>query len=134
MSRTPFDSFAKQLLEEFLSPFGEVDTTYEVPGESRFVDVLFIPTAHSTDATQASGLFGEIAATACLFEPFRNQPSWIEVRNCLLKLFLVQAETVRRARRDDERLLDAELPQLWILAPSASQSLLSSFGAKPSEH
>lgn len=37
MTRTPFDAFSKQLLEEFLSPFGTVELNREIAGESRFV-------------------------------------------------------------------------------------------------
>ncbi|WP_269544614.1 hypothetical protein [Dactylococcopsis salina] len=39
MSRTPFDQLAKQLFEELLQPFGEVQISLEVPGESHLVDI-----------------------------------------------------------------------------------------------
>jgi len=133
MTRTPFDTFSKQLLEEFLTPWGRVETTHEVPGESRFVDVYFVPEVQASINPNQLGLVGKIAATSCLIEPFRNQPTLTQVRNCLLKLLLVQAEAQRQARRDEERLPEAQLPQLWILTPSASETLLHGFGAKPTE-
>jgi hypothetical protein len=45
----------------------------------------------------------------------------------------VQAEVVRRANREDERVLEAELPELWLLVPTASEQWLSHFAfvAKP---
>lgn len=131
MTRTPFDAFSKQLLEEILTPLGRVETTHEVPGESRFVDVYFVPAAQVSINPNTPSLLSRIAATPCLIEPFRNQPTLTEVRNCLLKLFSVQAEAQRQARRDEERLPEAQLPQLWILVPSASEALLNGFGAKP---
>lgn len=36
ISRTPFDQFSKQYLEELLTPLGQVEISREVPGESRF--------------------------------------------------------------------------------------------------
>lgn len=128
MTRTPFDQFSKQFLEEFLSPLGQVESNLEVPGEARFVDIWFVPSSQSTADSAALGLLGRIAATPCLLEPFRNQPTSTEVRNCLLKLFLVHADFQRKARRHDKRISETELPQLWILASSASDTLLSGFG------
>jgi Domain of unknown function (DUF4351) len=130
MSRTPFDSFSKQLLESFLVPLGEVYLNQEVPGESRFVDLRFVPFQEPTDR-EPLGLLGKIAATPCLLEPFRNPPSTTDVRNCLLKLFLAQAELQRQAKREERSLPDSNLPQLWILAPSASDDFLAGFTAQP---
>ncbi|GAB1539417.1 hypothetical protein NUACC21_20830 [Scytonema sp. NUACC21] len=129
MTRTPFDQFSKQFLEEFLTPFGEVKPNFEVPGESRFVDIWFAPSQQPTLNPQTLGLLGRIATTPCLLEPFRNQPSFTQVRNCLLKLFLVQADFQRQAKRGGSLIRETELPHLWILAPSASDNLLSAFGA-----
>ena len=75
-------------------------------------------------------MLGQFAATPCLLEPFRNQPSFTEVRDCLLKLFLTQAEVQRQARRNEEQLPGNQLPRLWILASSASENLLQGFGAE----
>ena len=46
MTRFPFDQFSKQLLEEFLTPFGTVERSLEIPGEARQVDVYFVPNPH----------------------------------------------------------------------------------------
>jgi hypothetical protein len=45
MAKNPFDSFSKQLLEEVLSPYGAVEVSREVPGESQFVNVYFEPSS-----------------------------------------------------------------------------------------
>jgi hypothetical protein len=131
MTRTPFDQFSKQLLEELLSPLGTIERSYEIPGESRQVDIWFIPNPQVKTESQDLGLLGQIATQPCLLEPFRNPPSPTEIRNCMLKLFLLQADLQRRAKRDNTTFSDSHLPYLWILAPSASTTLLNSFGAKP---
>ncbi len=123
MSRIPFDQFSKQYLEDLLAPLGQVETSLEVPGEARFVDIYFSPSPQPAIPPEQLGLLGRIATTTCLIEPFRNQPSLTEIRNCLLKLFLVHADRQRQARRDEERLSEADLPKLWILTTSASDIL-----------
>jgi hypothetical protein len=133
MARTRFDQFSKQLLDEFLTPLGTVETSLEIPGEPRLVDLYFAPSPQPQIDPQTLGLLGRIAETPCLFEPFRNPPKPSEVRDCLLKLFWVHAEFQRQANRDDRRLSETELPQLWILASSASESLLSGFATSLNE-
>ncbi|HEY9828395.1 MAG TPA: DUF4351 domain-containing protein [Stenomitos sp.] len=128
MAKNPFDSFSKQLLEEMLSPYGAVEVSREVPGESQFVDVYFEPSLHSAIAPTELGLLGRIAQTSCLLEPFRNQPTPSEVRSCLLKLYQVHGDYQRKARRDKESIQENDLPHLWILASSASENLLKGFG------
>jgi hypothetical protein len=130
MTRQPHDQFAKQYLEELLSPYGKVEVSREVIDEVRQVDILFSPTPSPNADLQSLGLLGRIATTASLLEPFRNQPSKTEVRNCLLKLLSICAESQRKAKRENTSLPEDNLPHLWILASSASTALVESFGAK----
>ncbi len=121
MTRTPFDQFAKDYLEEFLEPLGTVETSREVMDEVRQVDVYFSPAPNIeiSPQRQVLGLLGQMALSTCLFEPFRNQPTWAEVRNCLIKLFSIQfADVLRQARREETSVVEDNLPRLWILAPS----------------
>jgi Domain of unknown function (DUF4351) len=129
MAKNSFDQFSKQFLEEFLSSLGTVETSLEVPGEPQFVDVYFVPSAQVTERLTDLGILGRMVQTPCLIEPFRNQPTPIEVRSCLLKLFQVHGDYHRRAKRRSESLPEENLPQLWVLASSASQTLLHKFGA-----
>jgi hypothetical protein len=129
MTRKPHDQFAKQFLEELLSPLGKVEPNKEVIDEARFVDVLFSPSPQAQAPNL--GLLGRIALlNTALLEPFRNQPSRTEVRNCLTKLFTVIADSQRKAKREDTTIPEDNLARLWILSPSASLGLLESFGAK----
>lgn len=64
MAKNPFDSFSKQLLEEILSPYGAVEVSREVPGESQFVDVYFEP-SQTAIATTELGLLGRSSFCDC---------------------------------------------------------------------
>jgi hypothetical protein len=63
MTKNPFDQFSKQFFEEFLSPYGEVKINDEVPGESTFIDIYFVPTVQPTQIPESLGLLGRIAST-----------------------------------------------------------------------
>jgi hypothetical protein len=129
MAKNSFDQFSKQFLEEFLSPLGTVETSLEVAGEPQFVDVYFVPSGQAAKIPTDLGILDRMVQTPCLIEPFRNQPTPMEVRSCLLKLFQVHGDYHRRAKRKSESLPEGNLPQLWILASSASEALLHKFGA-----
>jgi Domain of unknown function (DUF4351) len=133
MAKNIFDQFSKQFLEEILAPLGAVETSHEVSGETQFVDVYFIPNPQPNPEPFAIGILGRIAQTPCLIEPFHNQPSPDEIRSCLLKLFQVHGNYRRQARREDESLPESQLPYLWILASSASETLLNGLGTLPSK-
>jgi Domain of unknown function (DUF4351) len=132
MAKNPFDQFSKQLLEEVLAPFGAVQTSLEVPGEAQFVDVFFEPTSLPA-STQDLGLLGRMTQTPSLLEPFRNQPTASEIRSCLLKLYQVHGNVRRKVKREHESIQDSDLPYLWILASSASETLINGFGGTLTE-
>ncbi|MFB2969910.1 hypothetical protein ACE1CD_13120 [Aerosakkonema sp. BLCC-F183] len=130
MTRQLHDQFAKQYLKELLAPLGQLTTSQDVSPEIRQVDVWFVPTASSSTERQLLGLLGQMASSDCVFEAFRNQPNPIEVRNCLLKLYSLHSQILRKARRENDAVSEAELPVLWILSPTCSANLLNGFGAK----
>jgi hypothetical protein len=127
MTRTPFDQFSKQFLEELLLPYGEVEISKEIPGEAKLIDLWFNPSLTKDPADL--GLLGTIVQTPCLLEPYRNPPDAAEINSCLLKRFWLVAEFYRTDRTDSV----AALPLLWILTPTASPALLDSLGAVPLE-
>ena len=130
MTRQPHDQFAKQYLKELLEPLGTVEISREIPGETLQIDLMFQPSGEPSSQSSALGLLAQLAATPCLLEPYRNCPSHQEIRNCMLKLFHVQAELYRQAKRTKQPFDDRQLPQLWILTPTLSQNLLTVLGAK----
>ncbi|MEM9539518.1 MAG: hypothetical protein AAGA60_08400 [Cyanobacteria bacterium P01_E01_bin.42] len=127
MTNQPHDQFAKQYLEGLLAPLGEVKISLEVTSEVRQVDVYFSPSSTPPPSPPNLGLLGQMVATPCSLEPFRNQPSNIEIRNCMLKLYSLHNQLQQKAKRNNCVLAEAELPQLWIITPSASDRIIESF-------
>ena len=131
MTRFIHDRFAKEYLEEMLSPIGTVNIGRDVTSEVREIDVYFTPGTPIPEYTENLGLLGKMACTTAIFEPFRNPIAVSDVWNCTSKLFDLRRELERQARRDNTRYDDAKLPFLWILTPTASKSIVSGFGGIP---
>jgi len=72
MTRFIHDRFAKDCLEELLTPYGQVKPDRKVSSETREIDVLFIPNAPPETLSKDLGLLGRLGETAAIFEPFRN--------------------------------------------------------------
>lgn len=129
MTTKPHDQFAKDFLEELLTPLGKVKINTQVRDEARFVDVLFTPEIPAQEAEL--GLLGKIAMkNTTLFEPFSTQPSRTDIRNCFLKLFAVIAKAQREAKRQRRKLPEDRLAHLWIISPSANQALWTELEVK----
>ena len=126
MTQSPFDQLAKSYLEEFLKPIGTVERQYEVPGESKYVDIWFIPDRDRKESIDDLGLLGEMAKTPCLIEAYHNPPSRDEIRTCLLKLLWITEEQRRNA---DDATPEPEAQTLWVLASHISKPLLKDFHA-----
>ncbi|MBW4646370.1 MAG: hypothetical protein KME23_25830 [Goleter apudmare HA4340-LM2] len=127
MTRFPYDQFAKDYLKELLQPLGEVETSRKVAAEIREIDVYYAPASPSTTANLELGLLGKFAVEPALIEPFRNAATVAEIRSCINKLFDIFAESKRQAKINGNRILESELPRLWILSPTASDLILDGF-------
>jgi Domain of unknown function (DUF4351) len=129
MTRFPHDEFAKGFLESLLSPFGQVQTSFKISSEVREIDIYF-QANDSTRSIPELGLLGKIAQTDFVLEPFRNPPTIFQIRACMSKLFDLHADLIREAKRNQQtEPKNADLPMLWILAPTLSQPILAEFGA-----
>ncbi|MEG3991401.1 flagellar assembly protein H [Microcoleus sp. S28C3] len=131
MTRFIHDRFAKEFLEELLSPIGTVNIGRDVTSEVREIDVYFTPSTAIPEYSETLGLLGKMANTTAIFEPFRNPANVSEICSCLGKLLDVRGELERKFRRENTRYDDAQLPKLWILMPTASKALVDSFNAIP---
>jgi len=131
MTRFIHDRFAKEYLEELLSPIGTVNIGRDVTSEVREIDVYFTPSTIAPEYVETLGILGKMATATAIFEPFRNPVSVSEVCSCLSKLWDLRGELERQARRQNTRSDEAELPKLWILTPTASKALLDGFNAVP---
>ncbi|MBD1831911.1 hypothetical protein H6F61_04210 [Cyanobacteria bacterium FACHB-472] len=129
-----YDQFAKDYLKELLTPLGEVETSRNIAGEVREIDVWFIPTSTPQIDAQALRILGQFAATSAIFEPFRNAVTPSQIRSCMSKMFDVNADLERQTKRENTRSNEAELPKLWILSPTASIALLDGFRAIPDDN
>ncbi len=66
----PHDQFAKNYLEQLLSPLGTVEISKEVSDETRQIDLFFSPNAEQN--RNYLGLLGRIVLNTVLIEPYRN--------------------------------------------------------------
>jgi len=129
MTRFPHDQFAKDYLKELLAPLGEVETSRDVVGEVREIDVWFAPAPQSPGDAQGLGLLGRLTASPAIIEPFRNAVTKSQIRGCMSKLFDIQADWERQAKREKTSIRETDMPWLWILSPTASVPLLDGFKA-----
>ncbi|WNF15225.1 flagellar assembly protein H [Microcystis aeruginosa] len=124
----PHDQFAKNYLEQLLSPLGTVEISKEVSDETRQIDLFFSPNPEPNP--DYLGLLGRIVLNTVLIEPYRNPPNRSEIRNCLAKLLAILAELQRQAKRENQSYNEDNSPRLWILSPSAGITVIEGFGAK----
>jgi hypothetical protein len=66
-------------------------------------------------------------------EPFRNPASTDEICDCLQKLLEVKGGLRREAKANKTKLQEEKIPKLWILTPTISERLLSSFNVNQKE-
>ena len=109
MTRFIHDRFAKEYLEEMLSPIGTVNVGRDVTSEVREIDVYFTPGTPIPEYTENLGLLGKMACTTAIFEPFRNPANVSEICSCLGKLLDVRCELERQSRRENTRCDDCLL-------------------------
>ena len=129
MTRTIYDQFSKDCLEELLSVAGKVEVDLKVASEVREIDIFFTPNPDQRETLKQLGTLGRISLTPAIIEPYSNPINANEVRKCLKKSFDVEANLQRRARRQGTPPEPA--PTLWILSPTISEAVLNQFNAKP---
>lgn len=132
MTIFPYDEFAKNYLTELLSSIGKIDSSRKLATEIKEIDVYYTldPQGVTNDQKeQILGLLGRFATTPAIFEPYRNAVSPDGVRICANKLFDIFADIKRKAKNDNIKVVESELPLLWVLSPTASKSLLKGFSA-----
>ncbi len=129
MTRFIHDQFAKDYLEEFLKPYGEVKAPQVVRSERREIDVLFLPHKEQLSELKTLGLLGKMAQTVSIFEPFRNPVMPDEIGDCLVKSLEVRRSLQREAKRNKRKFTQDEIPRLWIITPTVSKPILAEFGS-----
>lgn len=130
MTRIHHDQFAKQCLAGFLAPYGEAEISREVVSEVRQIDVYFVPASTARVLKGELGLLGRMVTTPSLLEAFRNSVQATHILDCQSKLNEARNELIRRSKSQKQRLIKRTLPQLWIITPSVSATLLNGFEAR----
>jgi hypothetical protein len=125
MTRFIHDKFAKDYLEQILQSYGKVTPSAKVAGEIQEIDILFNPSNSQNLSLDTIGLLGRFTDFPALIEPFRNPVSDDEICDCLEKLLRVRGVLRREAKRNNAAIQDSEIPKLWILTPTISESKLS---------
>jgi Domain of unknown function (DUF4351) len=133
MTRIIHDQFSKDYLEALLQLYGVVQAPSRVKGEARQIDVLFTPSSEGNTNLEALGLLGRFAEFPAIFEPYRNPASEDEICDCLLKSLEVRGALRRKANRNHANIQKSTIPKLWVLTPTASEEILSDFGANPAD-
>ncbi len=134
MSEFPHDDFAKDYLTELLSNIGTATPNKVIKSERREGDIWFERTAKLTIAAQREklGLMGQLLRRDSLIEVFRNPATAMEIRSCRGKLTDIEGDMARGAKRKDEPLTEAMLPDLWFIMPTASAEIRQGFGLRKS--
>ncbi len=133
MTRFIHDEFAKDYLEELLKNYGTVEPDKKVSGEKKEIDILFTPSAQQTYDLELLGVLGKFTEYPAILEPFRNAAPADEICDCIIKVLEVKAKMRREAKANDTKLQEEKIPKLWVLTPTASQTVLSGFNVNQKE-
>jgi hypothetical protein len=131
MTKFKHDDFAKSYLTELLSTIGRAVPDRRLKSESREADLWFELNPESKTQPNQLGLLGELLTRDSLIEVFRNPASAAEIRACQGKLFDLEAEFIRKAKRRQQTVPEETLPDLWLIMPTASEAIRTGFGAIP---
>ncbi|TWH44138.1 hypothetical protein [Dulcicalothrix desertica] len=132
MARFPYDEFAKGYLTELLSSIGNIDSSRKLATEIKEIDIYYTLNSQGVVDEQRKevlGLLGRFATSSGIFEPFRNAATPDEIRSYANKLFDIFADINRKAKNEKRKVIQTELPRLWVLSPTASKALLKGFSA-----
>lgn len=115
--QSPFDTFAKGLIEAALSPVCDVRIEEPVAADELYSDAFVVPRA-PIDQLAARGLLGRIASRRCSIEAYSSRPTLYEVDRSIARASLVRA----RERRSSA---------LWIIAALRPGSVLRAWRLQP---
>jgi hypothetical protein len=130
MPQFPHDDFSKDYLTELLSRIGKATPSSPIKAETREADLWFeINPKLQAAKRQQLGLLGQLLTRNALIEVFRNPATPFEIKSCEAKLTGREAELRNQTKRGGSKALTEEqLPELWIIVPTASDSLREGLG------
>ncbi len=91
-------------------------------GKFARIDVWFTPAPQSPGDALGLGLLERLAEEPAIIEPFRNAVTKSQIRSCMSKLFDVQAELERQAKREKTSIRAPDLPWLCVADRNTNRS------------
>ena len=114
---------------ELLSTIGTATPNYPLKAETLEADLWFQSNPEFESARSQLGLLDRLLPKDALIEVFQNPATPFEIGGCKNKRFSLEAEFVRKAKREKIILTASDLPSLLILMPTASEDIRDGFGA-----
>ena len=127
MSQFPHDDFVKEYLPELISNYRVVNSGKKIASQTKEIDVFFQPYNKVNNNSNQLGLLAKLLRTTCLFEVYRNSVTVNQINECIGKLVDLTTLLGRESRKSKNKI---EAVNLWILTPTLSQKILSSFSAQ----
>jgi hypothetical protein len=131
MPKFPHDDFSKTYLTELLSVIGKAVPNRPLKAETHFADLWFELDPKLASQRSRLGLLGELLDRDSLIEVFRNPATNTEIRTCQGKFSRLESELNRKAKRQNQTLPEDDLPHIWLIMPTASDTVLGGFGLIP---
>ncbi len=131
MPKFPHDDFSKTYLTELLSVIGKAVPNRPLKAETHFADLWFELDPKLASERSRLGLLGELLDRNGLIEVFRKAATTTEIRTCQGKFSRLESELIRKAKRQQKTVLEEELPHIWLIMPTASETILGGFGLIP---
>jgi hypothetical protein len=126
--RTHHDEWIKRALAVWLAGLGDIAADARIAGRSRRGDVLYTEQREDPALRRRLGTLGDLAHGKVLFEVFRNAPSALELKTCVIKLVELEAAEARAARRTARKRSTIVLPTLCVVVPSMSREFAGTMG------
>jgi hypothetical protein len=134
MSAFPHDNFAKVYFGDLLPLMGILQPNPPLKPEGWEAD-MFFKLGPDADANRHQlGLLGQLLTRDCLIEVFRNPATLMEIRTCQGKLAVLEGELHRQAKQRNNTVKEPDLPELWLIMPTASKAVRQGFGAIATAH
>jgi hypothetical protein len=133
MTQEIHNQFAKEYLEELLSPLGSVRKSQKIQSEVLEVDIWFEPSLSSLSPDISLGILGKMVSGISLFDAYQNPIDEDDIRSCILKSLIAYSDFVEETDQKEDNSPLFEPPSLWILTPTCSPRIIDATGAEESE-
>ncbi|MDP3276696.1 MAG: hypothetical protein Q8Q09_15970 [Deltaproteobacteria bacterium] len=115
---TPYDTFAKGLIEGALSVGSTVSIERSVTLPTLYSDTVIAPFEDSA-ALASRGMLGRMGREPCVIEPHAKVPTAYQVDQCLARASMLRAEQNR-------------LRILWVISTGRPRSVITAWGLRES--